>query len=66
MQAMERKEQEIDKFIIKETEHDALPQLLGYKVQEGVGEILMLDNGPSLEKWQLKITPKERKLQFVI
>ena len=26
----------------------------------------MLDNGPSLEKWQLKITPKERKLQFVI
>ena len=25
MQAMARKEQEIEKFIIKETEHDALP-----------------------------------------
>ena len=40
---------------MKDIQHDGLPQLLGYKIQEGQGEILMLDSGPNLTKWQVKI-----------
>ena len=66
MRASERKEKVPMRFIVKETGHDSLPQLLGYKVQEGIGEILLLNNGPSLEKWQLKILGQERKHQFAL
>ena len=38
--------------------HDALPQLLGYKVKEGEGELLMTHGGLTLDKWEMKLHTK--------
>ena len=51
-------------------EHDGLPQLLGYKIHEGRGEILMVDCGPNLVKWNLKLRsmnkPGFSKAEFIV
>ena len=31
--------------------NDGLPELLGYKIGQGVGEILMTNGGDCLERW---------------
>ena len=46
------------------SKHDGLPQLLGYKIKEGHGEILMTHGGPNLEKWSEKLINGKQKLNF--
>ena len=48
------------------SKHDGLPQLLGYKIQEGLGEILMTHGGPNLDKWDQKLPTIEQKMNFAI
>ena len=42
-------------MFMKGSKHDGLPQLLGYKIKEGLGEILMTHGGPNLDKWGEKL-----------
>ena len=44
---------------------DGLPELLGYKIQETHGEIMMTDAGPNLEKWDSKIH-KDDRMDFMV
>ena len=46
--------------------HDSLPQLLGYKIQDGTGEILMTHGGAPLEEWGVKIISMDSKTKFII
>ena len=46
--------------------HDGLPQLLGYKISEGQGEILMTHGGSTLNKWEIKLNSKESKMSFIM
>ena len=40
-----------EKILTTSSEHIGLPCLLSYKIGNKVGEILMTNGGPSLEKW---------------
>ena len=54
--------------MVKQTidfQHDGLPQLLGYKVKDGKGEILMTHEGTTLDKWSVKLRTKADKINFV-
>lgn len=38
-------------IIMNSKKHDAMPELLGYKISNGIGEILMFHGGDCLETW---------------
>ena len=39
---------------------------MGYKIRDGIGEILMAHGGPNLEKWQNKIVATDLRQNFAI
>lgn len=45
--------------------NDGLPELLGYKIGQGVGEILMTNGGECLEGWMKKVVSRRNKLCFM-
>ena len=51
---------------MRDVKHDGLPQMLGYKIDRDLGEILMTDSGPNLEKWNIKFRTKQEKIDFMI
>ena len=54
-------------IVLKEgSVHDGLPCLLGYKIGDNFGEILMTHGGSCLENWQIKIPSYQEKMGFVI
>jgi hypothetical protein len=44
---------------------DGLPDLLGYKIGNGVGEILMTNGGECLEGWVNRIRTKNNRIGFM-
>jgi serine/threonine protein kinase len=46
--------------------HDAMPELLGYKIRNCVGEILMTHGGQSLQEWMKKLDKKSHRKSFMI
>lgn len=44
---------------------DGLPDLLGYKIGNGVGEILMTNGGESLEGWLERIRSRKNRIGFM-
>ena len=51
-------DQDIAEVAALGSKHDGLPQLLGYKIKNKVGEILMTNGGSSLDQWETRITNK--------
>ncbi len=45
--------------------NDGLPELLGYKIGQGVGEILMTNGGECLERWMSKVVSRRNRLCFM-
>lgn len=43
-----------------------MPQLLGYKIKNGMGEILMTHGGTTIDKWDVKLRSKDIKLNFIV
>jgi len=44
---------------------DGLPDLLGYKIGNGVGEIFMTNGGPCLEGWIERIRSRKNRIGFM-
>ena len=40
--------------------------MLGYKIKDMTGEILMTNGGPSLEKWSNRIFMKQSRMNFMV
>ena len=57
---------ELTEVLQEGSQHDGLPCLLGYKIGENFGEILMTNGGSSLENWQTTISSKTKKMTFVL
>ena len=55
----------ICKMLEKNSLHDGLPKILGYKIKEGHGELLMTNGGSTIDKWEIKCKNKNAKFQFV-
>ena len=53
------KDQKYADIYTKGSKHDGLSQLLGYKIKEGHGEILMTHSGSTLDKWSVKLLTKK-------
>ena len=46
--------------------NDGLPELLGYKIGQGVGEILMTNGGECLEYWMERVKSHRAKVNFAV
>jgi hypothetical protein len=44
---------------------DGLPDLLGYKIGNGVGEILMTNGGDCLEGWLERLRSRKNRMGFM-
>ena len=54
-------------MVLKEgSVHDGLPTLLGYKIGDSFGEILMTHGGQCLETWSMKMSNYQEKMAFAI
>ena len=40
--------------------------MLGYKIKNGKGEILMTHGGTTIDKWQVKLRSKDSMMEFVL
>ena len=65
LQLDDQKQKNMSEIFILGKQPDGLPELLGYKIQENQGEILMADAGPNLDKWVSKI-PLEERMDFIV
>ena len=59
-------DQDIAEVAALGSQHDGLPQLLAYKIKNNIGEILMTNGGPSLDKWEERVTTKKARMSFMI
>ena len=56
---------ELHKVLNEGKTADGLPVLLGYKIGEKHGEILMTNGGQTLDVWQLRILREDEKMYFM-
>ena len=65
-QKMQEEEPSLRQIIMNhENQPDGLPTLLGYTVEEGLGEILLENAGKELNYWQVKLINKDKRMAFV-
>ena len=55
----------ISEMLERSSLHDGLPKILGYKIKEGHGELLMTNGGSTIDKWEIKCNNQNAKFQFV-
>ena len=56
---------DLAQIFVRGSQHDGLPKILGYRIKEDQGEILMTSGGTSIENWMAKIKNKQQRYQFV-
>lgn len=55
----------LSNVIANSRNHDGMPELLGYQILSGVGEILMTNGGDCLETWMEKLKLKSNRVGFM-
>ena len=60
------KEADISGNISRGTKHDGLPVLLGYRISKSAGEIMMTNDGLSLDTWEKKILKPQQRVRFMV